>query len=62
MTGIMLIIIGVAFLLKNLGVISSGAWGFIWPALLVVLGVWFLIRERNGAFTFEERLGIGRRK
>lgn len=56
MTGIVLIIIGITFLLKNLGIISSGAWGFIWPALLIVLGLWFLLRGRSGFF-FEEHLG-----
>lgn len=62
MTGVVLIIIGVAFLLKNLGVISSGAWGFIWPALLVALGIWFLLRGRDGTISLEERLGVGRRR
>lgn len=62
MTGIVLIIIGIAFLLKNLGVISSGAWGFIWPALLIALGVWFLMGRRDGTFSLEERLGVGRRR
>lgn len=56
MTGLVLIIIGIAFLLKNLGVISSSAWGFIWPALLIALGLWFIFRGRSGFF-LEERLG-----
>jgi membrane-bound ClpP family serine protease len=65
MTGVILIIIGLAFLLKNLGVISAGAWGFIWPALLIALGVWLLVERRgrgDGALYLEERLGIGRRR
>lgn len=62
MTGIVLIIIGIAFLLKNLGVISTGAWGFIWPALLVALGLWFLLRRRGGGFFLEEQVGWRSRK
>lgn len=62
MTGTVLIIIGIAFLLKNLGVISSDAWGFIWPALLIALGVWFLFGRRDGTVSLEERLGVGRRR
>lgn len=62
MTGLVLIIIGIAFLLKNLGVISSSVWGFIWPALLVALGLWFLLRGRGGGFFLEERLGWRRPK
>lgn len=63
MAGLILIIIGIAFLLKNFGVISSSAWGFIWPALLVALGIWFLLRGRGGGgFFLEERLGWRRSK
>lgn len=63
MTGLVLIIIGIAFLLKNLGVISSSAWGFIWPALLVALGLWFIARGRGSSgFFMEERLGWRRSK
>ncbi len=57
MIGVALIIIGIAFLLKNLGVISSGVWGFIWPAFLVALGLWFLLRGRGDGLSLEERLG-----
>jgi uncharacterized membrane protein len=57
MTGLVLIIIGIAFLLKNLGIISSSVWGFIWPALLVALGIWFLLRGRGRGFFIEERIG-----
>lgn len=62
MTGIVLIIIGIAFLLKNFGVISSSVWGFIWPALLVALGLWFLLRGRGNGFFLEERIGWRRSK
>lgn len=62
MTGIVLIIIGIAFLLKNFGVISTSTWGFIWPAFLVALGLWFLLRGRGGGFFLEERLGWRRSK
>lgn len=62
MTGVVLIIIGIAFLLKNLGVISSSVWGFVWPALLIVLGIWFLLRDRDGGFFLEEHLGWRSRK
>jgi len=34
-----LIIIGVVFLLKNLGLIDASAWSVIWPLLIVVLGI-----------------------
>ena len=34
------IILGVVFLLKNLGIISAGTWGIIWPSVLILFGVW----------------------
>ncbi|MGQ9707570.1 MAG: LiaI-LiaF-like domain-containing protein [bacterium] len=43
--GMTLIIIGVAFLLKNLGVISTGAWNIIWPGLLIVIGLRLLFKR-----------------
>lgn len=45
-----LIIIGSAFLLKNLGYISGGTWGIIWPLLLVVFGIGILLRKDRGEF------------
>jgi hypothetical protein len=36
---IFLIVIGVAFLLKNLGVLPGGAWDVIWPSLLIAWGL-----------------------
>jgi len=44
--GIIIIIIGVAFLLKNLGVISIAVWNIIWPCILIVIGVRLLFRHQ----------------
>jgi len=35
-SGSILIIIGIVFLLQNLGYISEGAWSTIWPAILII--------------------------
>jgi hypothetical protein len=34
-----LIIVGVVFLLRNLGLLPVGAWDVIWPSLLIVWGL-----------------------
>ena len=48
---ILLIIIGFAFLLQNLGIITGSVWGIIWPLALIALGVYFLLkRHRWGKF------------
>jgi len=48
--GFILIIIGVVFLLQNLGYISEGAWSIIWPAILIIFGLWILLRKREEGF------------
>lgn len=45
-----LIIIGSAFLLKNLGYISGGIWGIIWPVFLIVFGIGILLRKGRDDF------------
>ena len=39
MSGIFIVLIGVAFLLGNLGVISAHAVGIAWPVLLILAGL-----------------------
>ncbi|MDH4222730.1 MAG: DUF5668 domain-containing protein [candidate division Zixibacteria bacterium] len=41
-TGIILVIIGLLFLLDNLGYISGNIWRF-WPLILIILGIKKLI-------------------
>ncbi|MCX6813531.1 MAG: DUF5668 domain-containing protein [Candidatus Azambacteria bacterium] len=52
-----LIIIGSAFLLKNLGYISGSTWGIIWPALLIVFGIGILLRKGRDDFFWKECCG-----
>ena len=44
------IIIGIAFLLKNLGYISGSTWGIIWPVFFIVLGIGILLRKGRDDF------------
>ncbi len=39
------IILGVVFLLKNLGIISGEVWGIIWPLILVMIGIRLLWKQ-----------------
>ena len=55
--GLILIIIGLVFLLQNLGYISGAAWSIIWPAILIVIGIAILLKRRNHGFFWEERFG-----
>jgi hypothetical protein len=40
--GIIIIIVGVLFLLENLGIITINIWGLILPLLAIALGAWIL--------------------
>jgi hypothetical protein len=44
--GSLLIVTGVIFLLKNLGVISEFSSSLFWPILVIALGVHLLFRNR----------------
>jgi len=60
--GLILIIIGVVFLLQNLGYVSEGAWSIIWPAILIVIGLGSILKRRNHGFFWEEKFGWGKSK
>jgi len=42
MFGIALIVLGVIFLLQNLGFISTASWSIIWPALFILTGLYVI--------------------
>lgn len=59
--GFILLIIGVVFLLRNLGFISADAWDIIWPAIIIAVGLWILFRKKNGFF-WKESFGWKKKK
>ena len=56
-SGFILLIIGIVFLLQNLGYISEGAWSIIWPLILIVIGLWILFKKEKGGFYWGEWCG-----
>ena len=46
MIGAAFIIIGILFLLKNLGLIQGIAWDIVWPIVLIVLGASILFKKK----------------
>jgi hypothetical protein len=40
--GGILILLGLLFLLDNLGIFSVSVWSLFWPVLLIAFGVWVL--------------------
>ena len=43
--GIILVIIGVFFLLKNLGFLAGISADIFWPIVLILIGVWCMVRR-----------------
>ena len=44
--GVVLVVLGGLFLLQSLGLLSTNIWNVLWPAILILFGLWILI----GAF------------
>lgn len=44
---LLFIVIGIVFLLKNLGVITGDVWGIIWPLILIVFGVYLTLKAHR---------------
>ncbi len=45
--GFLLIVVGVLFLLKNLGIISGGFWEILWPIVVVFVGIAMLFGRKK---------------
>jgi hypothetical protein len=44
--GIIILVIGLAFLLQNLGLITGNFWNILWPLILIAIGLSLLFRRR----------------
>jgi len=43
--GIALVVIGLVFLLQNMGWIAAGSWNIIWPAILIIVGISMICKK-----------------
>jgi len=46
--GIVLIVVGVVFLLQNLGYVTGDVWKIVWPAFIILIGISMLFKEQRG--------------
>ncbi|MDD4859512.1 MAG: DUF5668 domain-containing protein [Dehalococcoidales bacterium] len=46
--GLALLVIGIVALLVKLGALPGSIWDYIWPALLIILGISILSGRRRG--------------
>ena len=45
--GIVILILGVIFLLNNLGIITGEVWPIIWPCLIIAFGLAIVCRRKK---------------
>lgn len=45
--GIIILVIGVIFLLQNLGLFTASIWAIFWPVLLIVIGLAVIFRRKH---------------
>jgi hypothetical protein len=46
-TGVILIVIGAFFLLREMGLLAGIDMNIAWPVALIVLGAWMVIRKKD---------------
>ncbi|MFA4995768.1 MAG: DUF5668 domain-containing protein [Patescibacteria group bacterium] len=47
--GLLLIIIGIVFLLENLGIVTGDIWDVIWPLIIILFGVSVITKPLLGS-------------
>ena len=45
--GVILVVLGILFLLGTTGVLNEVNWSYVWPVIIIAVGVW-LIASRVG--------------
>ena len=53
--GALILIVGIVFLMQNLGYISGNVWQVIWPLIVIVAGFSMIIRNRRSGKIFEKK-------
>ena len=43
--GLVLVIAGIIFLLEKLGIVTGSVWNYVWPCLVIALGLSIILRR-----------------
>lgn len=49
--GLMVLIVGIVFLLQNLGYIGGNVWNIIWPAIIIIVGLSMVMKPKLAQFS-----------
>jgi len=44
--GFFLVALGILFLLKNIGIIHGDIWDWVWPILIICIGIGIMVKPR----------------
>ena len=55
--GGMMVLVGSVFLLRNLDILRVDIWNFLWPVLLIFLGIGMLLRHLDRSHPWQEAAG-----
>jgi uncharacterized integral membrane protein len=53
--GALVLVVGLVFLMQNLGYISGNVWQVIWPLIVIVVGFSMIIRNKRPGRLFEKK-------
>jgi uncharacterized membrane protein HdeD (DUF308 family) len=54
--GLLVLVVGVVFLMQNLGYISGSVWEILWPSFLIIAGLLMIFRQKDSC------LGVFKKK
>lgn len=46
--GIIVILVGALFLLRNMGILDTISWGILWPIIVILVGLVFILKNEYG--------------
>jgi len=53
--GALILLVGLVFLLQNLGYISGSVWDVIWPSIVIIAGLSMIFRGKRPTRIFEKK-------
>lgn len=57
MIGFIFIIVGILWLLQAMGYIVGDFWGFVWPVVVILIGLGMLDKRHDGCCSFKLKKG-----
>jgi hypothetical protein len=47
---LIVMLLGMLFLLRNLGIITAHAWSILWPSIIILIGFWLFFQRYEWKF------------